>query len=880
MSSSNAAAIPAQQIEFSEHQIPALESGDYTIQVSHSLHGHAGLDATFHSAVYHFSVAGDRFTLKPDEIVSVFPPEGSLGEHSNVLPHIIFKRSTLAWERQALAPNPPDEQKRAYPWLALLVFDQDELADLVSQQEFEQALASLQINPSGVWGTLVSQQWLDLAGQPAGLARIQPLGARQPLSPPVAAIQQQIETVLNGSRMPKSIRLGQLKASPAGSPYWNPVQLEIGQSDDDLVRVIDVPRSTLEKIMPSAAELRHLAHVRQSSSSGQPNGDAQAVLIANRLPKPGGVSVAHLVVVENSYDSPNPDVYDQAVFQFPANSQASDLVRLVSLKSWSFTCVDERQSFQGLLAQLNHQLLFTNSIDQAIVDALNQKQIPSAVLSALIQSDLDLKPAVASDPNRWQIVDQAAQRIVERYRSFLRGVSGKLYTEAGAELLTFQPDQHAAQVADTAHWWLEYSDADGVSSHYFLALQTDADSAAGTDMRLSVYRQDLDANHTLRLPPVAHAGAEAFLAQGNLPARHYLRQGGATISWYRGPLAPYSSAASLPNQLLGVRAADELVRYDPSYGMFDVSYAAAWELGRLLALRSKHFSTRLYHWKRRHAQQIGLLEQQELYPHLPFAHRAADLSLPRDLERWLADLSLLRGVPFQYLVADERMLPQESIRFFYLDPQWIGYLLHGALSVGRVMPAGRGQTPGALVQSLTLAAARISGILIRSAVVAGWPDLQIDAYNHQFGNASQDEWEIDAAKKLALLRRERLSANVLICLFGGTAQVPGDATVVDIHQHPMGIHFGLDRKLLDGAVVFQKQLRDQEGQTLDAPDSALISPVKFRYQDMRVVDIANLFSQMDGLKEKLGFTTPFTTAQFAMEMVEGAQKVRFIHRTQ
>jgi hypothetical protein len=31
-----------------------------------------------------------------------FPPDGSLGEHSNVLPHIILNRSTLPWERPAI----------------------------------------------------------------------------------------------------------------------------------------------------------------------------------------------------------------------------------------------------------------------------------------------------------------------------------------------------------------------------------------------------------------------------------------------------------------------------------------------------------------------------------------------------------------------------------------------------------------------------------------------------------------------------------------------------------------------------------------------------------------------------------------------------------
>ena len=49
--------------------------------------------------------------------------------------------------------------------------------------------------------------------------------------------------------------------------------------------------------------------------------------------------------------------------------------------------------------------------------------------------------------------------------------------------------------------------------------------------------------------------------------------------------------------------------------MFDESYAAAWELGRLMALRSKPFSVALCNWKRQHAQLVRQNEQAEQKPH-------------------------------------------------------------------------------------------------------------------------------------------------------------------------------------------------------------------------------------------------------------------------
>jgi hypothetical protein len=58
--------------------------------------------------------------------------------------------------------------------------------------------------------------------------------------------------------------------------------------------------------------------------------------------------------------------------------------------------------------------------------------------------------------------------------------------------------------------------------------------------------------------------------------------------------------------------------------------------------------------------------------------------LPDAVSAWFESLRKLEGVPFDYLVPDERMLPLESIRFFRVDNKWVGCLLDGAFSIGRV----------------------------------------------------------------------------------------------------------------------------------------------------------------------------------------------------
>ena len=50
--------------------------------------------------------------------------------------------------------------------------------------------------------------------------------------------------------------------------------------------------------------------------------------------------------------------------------------------------------------------------------------------------------------------------------------------------------------------------------------------------------------------------------------------------------------------------------------------------------------------------------------------------------QWLTRLRLLEGVPFSYIVPSNEMLPNESIRFFHVDRNWLDALVDGALSTG------------------------------------------------------------------------------------------------------------------------------------------------------------------------------------------------------
>jgi hypothetical protein len=108
---------------------------------------------------------------------------------------------------------------------------------------------------------------------------------------------------------------------------------------------------------------------------------------------------------------------------------------------------------------------------------------------------------------------------------------------------------------------------------------------------------------TLRLAadgiPTAGVGAAigAALNAGNAPLAHALRTGETTVSWFRGPLSPLDTPPA-PDLPVPYTCSDAALVFDPTTGLFDASLAAAWTVGRLIALQDKAFSAALYSWKR------------------------------------------------------------------------------------------------------------------------------------------------------------------------------------------------------------------------------------------------------------------------------------------
>lgn len=269
--------------------------------------------------------------------------------------------------------------------------------------------------------------------------------------------------------------------------------------------------------------------------------------------------------------------------------------------------------------------------------------------------------------------------------------------------------------------------------------------------------------------------------------------------------------------------------------------------------------------------------------------------VPRDLRLWLARLRLLEAVPFGQLVADAALLPPESIRFFYLDRGWTDSLVEGALSVGTVTTADRaaleqvygtvrkevdeaerlvrlpGREPGAAVPFG--AAGAISGFLLRSRMVSGWPGIHVRGYgldNLALPTPVDDddvgEAQDEVMRKLALLRLERLAPAVLLALFDG---VPA---VVHVEEPRAGIQFGVDESDAGGRARAQVLLRDSAtGERLSPPVPV---PVPFRRGTPGVLHMRALARRMAA---EVG--TSLDSAEFAMQMLQFPYRAVFADRT-
>jgi len=330
----------------------------------------------------------------------------------------------------------------------------------------------------------------------------------------------------------------------------------------------------------------------------------------------------------------------------------------------------------------------------------------------------------------------------------------------------------------------------------------------------------------------------------------------STFAWYRGPLTPLRRD---PLADTTFERADAAMIFDTSNGVMDVSYACAWELGRLLALSSPAFvkGLRLFMERKQNADEFAAEIDEFVKNHRSsFSAPITDerpneqITIANDLIEWIARLTMLYTLPFHYLVPHQSLLPSESLRFFHLDDNWVDALVDGAFSiavrnVGNKRSALRTDLQSSLSKIVYQYRLRLqgknpewnpsesymktpkSGFLLRSRLVAGWPGVEVIAKT----NAPDDP---NIPK---ILRFDQIAEGVLFCLVRGTIQE------VTFREPREGITFGVGS---NGKLVAQS------GKTVDVKKDLLRSG-----SPDGVIDIAKLRTEL----------TSTGSAAFATEMI-------------
>jgi len=455
----------------------------------------------------------------------------------------------------------------------------------------------------------------------------------------------------------------------------------------------------------------------------------------------------------------------------------------------------------------------------------------------------------------------------------------------------------------------------------------------------------------LPVPAIGTSDAETEMANrlntGYVPLAYNTMAGESSFAWYRGPLLP--GKTTIYQKDSSWLSASSTTIFDPVYGIFDQSWAVAWQTGRAMALADRVYCQRLFAFRNKGNQTTDVLLERLASPVLSdreytpaslvkgkpvkelfirsltenpkqgpgfvsgagksgsadssnvhsaafrktvhagmspaavkaFMQKADVVAVLQDvlqddltaLGKWLADLHLLRNIPFSNLVSDTRLLPVESLRFFYVDTNWLEVLIDGALSVGahstrdtEFQEVMSGAIRAAVNNELTQRRSAITGldivstdgsdafdqpmtgVLIRSALISGWPGLVIKA--SQSGN------------QLKNLRVESLSPSVLIGIFLG---IPDQ---VEISEPQHSLRFGLDDK-------GNTELRNLGTTQTGGETGNLLSVLDYMRSGAgnRVINIMGLAGQM-ATELKID-PALFGAADFAIQMIQAPEKITF-----
>jgi hypothetical protein len=361
---------------------------------------------------------------------------------------------------------------------------------------------------------------------------------------------------------------------------------------------VELPLDLFKDIAPMASEVPLLTHVRQVNTEdkelmGMDDDGWFAVVVGNRLPEPGKQYEACLVSLEGT----------QAFLPTEAETPELTAADLRRPREEVFAELADRWSSQVMLSEPD---LPPNVVTELLLDHM---------ISTGSAYQWTGTPPTTNSANRSTISAHAPAGVA---RAAAAGTDVQRATASVAKgAAKTSVSGHRRAASDAA--WTEVSVSDrvhkGISKigvqllipkvRLFMLAQWSFECREGGDFESIM--QALPNNGgvaMLGMPPsLAQApggtGAavwRAALDTGHVPLPHLTREGEQTLAWYRGPLTP----VGVRRETVGpYHTADQARRLDPATGLENLGYAAAFEIGRLMALGDPRFALDLLQWRRR-----------------------------------------------------------------------------------------------------------------------------------------------------------------------------------------------------------------------------------------------------------------------------------------
>lgn len=753
----------------------------------------AGLQKKFTSTQL-FNVNAPRFTLPPSIIHQTYPPQG-FGDHNNVLPHIVFEDPHLPWEQEASTKDDVEEVAEAtktkefdrngkprarnmVPWLALWSFTEDEIK-----------LAPKQLKPRSEGGIFPE-------GKPAMPSKSVP-------PPSGNAREQDRSTFVVKMTMGEYLGLGadeltdsNGKAVTICGPIRDVHPVTEPIPKDQQVDVVFVPVDLFKKMVctynddgsrdlnkgPDLHRYKYLAHVRNVNTknmagAGLDDTGLYSVVHGHRtgpldLSHPQPI-ISHLVSLEGIEDH----------IEFPKLAGKTH-VALVSLFSWTYLCLPpDAVNFVDMMRHIGAEVIEGDCWLRAPDECIDAMDPP--------------KPPKSTPPFE--------QRLANRMRD---GFALQRYLlQTGEETVAFfrGPLTPTYVPPITVQWWPYQSN---FSTDYQimdpqLGIMDISYSSAWQLGRTLGVADRVFASALVRLRAILQTTGRRDALKNKADKLNKVSKASA--------LAGVQKSVAVLASMAATGAGSNPSRSDGRFRKTPAQPAVLVPLGTSVTDDIDHTAIRGEHLEAHIVRQAAVLTSAKdnsfrlnSAPNAVVSDKDAvripfndivpfnEVNLPNStdwkiVQDWILKKLSLDNIPAHYLIPDPSFLPRETIRFFYIDSNWMDCLIDGALSIGNHLDQQNDVVRQALKHSLNRYFHKSYrpdhsemdyfpqiprfGFLLRSLVVKAFPNLEV----HAPWAAGDDPAAADGNDgpiREPVLRLERIDKDVLLCLFDRTPGSP------------------------------------------------------------------------------------------------------------